>query len=110
MRQVAKLDCFTDALMGCFAGFIGYAFGLTLTLASVPRKEEGSRHIVDIPWEVFAWLPFSLAMIVGVVLSVALRVRRQRAALCFLVSTCLMIGFCTLFSIQLLRRDYIGKL
>ena len=90
------------------AGAVAYEFALLMVISIVPRHRDGIRECVSIPWAVLATLPWATAAVLsgGIVLLVVRGRQMRFAALLLLLIT---IAFCNTLTVDLLRRDYVGK-
>lgn len=96
------------AFAGGLAGMAAYLLACFLVMNLAPRRDEGIRSVIALPWPVYAWLPSVVS--VGAVL-VASRFFRQRTGrLGFLISGLSMVAAFSYLGWDLLRRDWIGKL
>lgn len=92
----------------CFA-VVTVGVATLLLMQMVPRTAENTRLIPAVPWLVYAWFPTAVA--VGLGLSAALLVPRQRVhRLAFMLGLSLALAVAFWLSLDLLRRDYAGKL
>ena len=92
---------------GSVMGIAAYAIALVATMGLVPRRDEGIRQVVDVPWPVYVSAPALLAF--GVLLVIAFWVPKQKWSSYFIIGFNLAIAVCTSIASGLLRHDFIGK-
>lgn len=89
-------------------GLLSYLAAMVITMLFVPRRAEGIRDVVDLAWPTYALLPTFLSF--AALLMIAPMMPSQRSRYAFIAVFTLAIAGCTFFGIDILRRDYIGKL
>jgi hypothetical protein len=97
-----------NVLTGAAIGATTYGIALLCTIALAPRSEENVRQSVALPWLMYAMLPSFGSTAAGILFSAILS--RRDGRLIVLLATVLTILACSAFGIDLLRRDFIGKL
>ncbi len=90
-------------------GGLLYVLAMLVLMSSVPRVAEGGRQIVDWPWQLYASLPSIVAGVVGLA-TILLAVRSMHLRMGLLLVFAATLAAVSLFGIELLRRDFIGKL
>lgn len=84
---------------------------LIFSMKAAPRKAEGMRLVVDLPWTEYAWsavmAPLALTLIAGLLIA---RGRRGRVAFTISATGAAWLFWMGFGFLNLLRRDYIGKL
>lgn len=93
--------------MGVSLGLVAYAVAFVVTMSVVPRKAEGIRNVVDLPWPVYVMLPATFAFLPLVILG--LTVPKRNWSLFFIVGFIMTVTALTNSGSELLHRDYMGK-
>lgn len=93
--------------MGVSLGLVAYLVAFVVTMSFVPRKAQGIRNVVDLPWQVYVMLPATLTFLPFVILG--LTVPKRSWSLFFIVGFIMTVAALTDSGCELLRRDYIGK-
>jgi len=89
-------------------GALAYAVAAALIVFAAPRQDEGVRRVVDMPWPVFATMPTAAAVAAVLLACRWIATRGQR--LWFVVSASVVVLACSSLALEILRRDYVGKL
>ncbi len=113
-KQDAQLESFVERPpptplvwggVGLISGLFLHLFAFMAVMRLVPRINENSRSVVDLPFEIYATMPTAIAMAVTIPLGfIKLGTRR----IAFWIGATLGIAFLTFFGQSLLQRDYIG--
>jgi hypothetical protein len=96
-------------LWGIPLGLMLYVVAIEVVIASAPRYSQGVRECVDLPWPVFAVLPYVVAILLVYLVSL-FTTRCWKLRVLVLCAAVLTILLCSPVGIGLLRRDFIGKL
>jgi hypothetical protein len=96
------------AVLGWLLGGFAYVVAAGLVPALAPRRAEGIREVVTMPWEAFSTLPTFIAIALGMTAGLLLpKTVSYRVAFVFGVAVAIwMANYCC---VDLLRRAYIGK-
>lgn len=105
-RNFAALSRY--ALAGIAVGVVAYLIAFLATMLLAPRLQENVRSVVALPWPLYASIPSVVAAILGIVTGTLVSRGRQRLTFWICVGT--TIALCSSLGIELLRRDFAGKL
>ncbi len=94
-------------LLGAMCGIGTSVVVICGTTVFAPRRMEGARSVVAIPWEIYAAIPVVAGILLILLGMRLLHARGQR--LPFLITGALAFLLCLYSVWHLLWRDYIGK-
>lgn len=92
--------------LGCLTGPVAYFVGMVLTMGFAPRNTATMRPHVMMSWEIYACLPTGIALALVMLTSVYFIPRQQTH---WRVGCMIAVAVCIAMSVELLRRDFIGK-